>query len=44
MSSLRSGTRPSIVFYQIDAQEAEHALSRNNYHKQGTGDADGRGV
>ena len=36
----RPGTRPSIVLYEIDEQEAEHALSLNNYHKEGTGDAD----
>jgi len=33
-------TSPSISlsFYEIDEQEAEHALSLNNYHKEGTGD------
>ena len=25
------------VFYEIDEQEAEHALPRNNYHKQAQG-------
>ena len=27
------------VFYEIGQQEAEHALSLNNYHKAGTGEA-----
>jgi hypothetical protein len=27
------------VFYEVGQQEAEHALSLNNYHKAGTGDA-----
>ena len=25
------------IFYEIDEQEAEHALSLNNYHKEDTG-------
>jgi hypothetical protein len=32
--------KASHVFYEIDEQEAEHALPLNNYHNQGTGDAD----
>ena len=28
------------VFDEIDEQEAEHALSLNNFHKEGTGDPD----
>ena len=28
------------VFYEIDEQESEHALSLNNHHKEDTGDAD----
>jgi len=27
------------VIHEIDEQEAEHALSLNNYHKEGTGNA-----
>ena len=28
------------VFCEIDEQESERPLSLNNYHKEGTGDAD----
>ena len=28
------------IFYEIDEQEAEHAESLKNYHKEGTGTAD----
>jgi hypothetical protein len=28
------------IFHEIDEQEAEHVLSLNSYHKEGTGDAD----
>ena len=28
------------IFYEIDEQEAEHAESLKNYHKEGTGNAD----
>jgi hypothetical protein len=27
------------VFYEVDEDEAEHALSLNNYHQDGDGDA-----
>ena len=30
---------PKYVFYEVDEEEAEHALSLNNYHKEGNGDA-----
>ena len=37
----QSVTRPLIyVLYEIDEQEAAHALSLSNYHEEGTGDAD----
>ncbi len=28
------------IFYESDEQEAEHAESLKNYHKEGTGNAD----
>ena len=27
------------VFYEVDEEEAQHALSLNNYHQEGNGDA-----
>ena len=36
---VRDKTMNFSVFREIDEQEADHALSFNNYHKEGTGHA-----
>jgi len=38
--TIRNTTINLYVVYEIDEQEAAHALSLSNYHKEGTGDAD----
>jgi hypothetical protein len=36
MHKVRSKTIDFYVVYEIDEQEAQHAFSLNNYHKEGT--------